>query len=356
MSEASKPQTNSVEPTSDALEQGSNGAEPGSDTTASAPPNSTTAPVKAGSRNPFILLRVLRPRQWTKNFIAFAPVLFGGRLGDPHALLAASACVACLCLVSGSIYVLNDIKDKEADAKHPTKKLRPIASGKVTPGTATVVAICAMTIGLLVGFFVRPSLGLVLVAYILLQVLYNYKLKSQAILDVFSIASGFVLRAVAGGVAAHVTLSGWFLLCTSLGALFLGIEKRRQELKILGRDADAHRKSFEKYSMDLIDRMEAVVVPSLVTCYAIYTYFSPYGSWMMLTVPFVLYGILRYQLLSTTKSVTGSPEEVLLRDRPIQISIVLWVLTSIGVIYNYIPLAMKAIVQFTDSLSLFVQR
>jgi 4-hydroxybenzoate polyprenyltransferase len=166
-------------------------------------------------------------------------------------------------------------------------------------------------------------------------------------LDCFSIATGFVLRAVAGGVAADVALSGWFLICTSLGSLWLAVEKRRQELKVLGAEADEHRKSLDKYSMELISRMETVIVPSLVTCYAMYCYFwqgpeltnAPVSTsgWMLMTVPFVLYGIFRYQLLSTTVDVTGSPEEVLLKDRPIQISILLWVLVSAGVVYGIIP-------------------
>lgn len=308
-----------------------------------------TRPVSKNT-NPSRALLVLRPRQWTKNLIAYAPILFGGKLLDPDAVINTSICVVCLCLVSGFIYVANDIKDREADAKHPAKRRRPIASGQVSVRVAATIAVVALILGLIGGFVIRPTLCVVLLLYVVLQVVYNYSLKHQPILDIFSIAAGFILRALAGGAASHVVLSGWFILCASLGALFLAIEKRRQELKVLGVEANEHRKSLDKYSMDLIDRMEAVIVPSLVTSYAIYSFFSPSGQWMMLTLPFVLYGILRYQVLSTTKTLTGTPEEVLLKDRPIQLSILLWVLTSIGVVYNWIPSGLESLVKSIDSL------
>jgi len=300
---------------------------------------------------PSVWIKILRPRQWTKNLIAFAPLLFAGRLGDVEALTATTLCTLCLCLVSGSMYIVNDIKDRDSDARHPDKKFRPIASGLVSTKSAAIVAIAALAAGLVGGFLVRPVVGFGMLLYVLLQLAYNYKLKSHAILDVFSIASGFVLRAAAGGAAAHVALSGWFLICTSLGALFLGIEKRRQELLVLGEDANAHRKSFEKYSLPLIDRMESVVVPSLVTAYCIYCFFSPSGQWMLFTAPFVLFGVLRYQLLSTKQTSTGAPEEVLLKDRSIQLCILSWLVISIGVVHGLIPEAITHLVSAVDSLS-----
>jgi len=302
--------------------------------------------------SPLLWIRILRPRQWTKNLIAFAPLLFSGRLGETDAVFATALCTIGLCLVSGGMYVVNDIKDRETDALHPVKKHRPIASGLISTRAAGTIAALALVTGLALGFFVRPVVGLGLLLYVLLQIAYNFCLKQHAILDVFSIAAGFVLRAAAGGAAAHVTLSGWFLICTSLGALFLGIEKRRQELLTLGDDANAHRRSFEKYTLALIDRMESVVVPSLVTSYCIYCFFSPSSQWMLLTVPFVLFGVLRYQLLSTLKSSTGAPEEVLLKDRSIQLCIIFWVAISIGVVYGWIPAAVTNVVNTVDSFSL----
>lgn len=298
-------------------------------------------------------IKVLRPRQWTKNLIAFAPLMFAGRLGDKDAVVATAICTVCLCLVSGAMYIINDIKDRESDMRHPDKKLRPIAAGAVSIKSAIAIAVIALSIGLIVGFIVRPVVGFGLLLYVLLQLAYNYCLKSHAILDVFSIAAGFVLRAAAGGAAAHVALSGWFLICTSLGALFLAVEKRRQELLVLGADANEYRRAFDKYSLPLIDRMESVVVPSLVTSYCIYCFFSPSGQWMLLTVPFVLFGVLRYQLLSTKRAATGAPEEVLLRDRSIQFCILLWMAISIGVVHGWIPEAVSSLVNTVDSLSVY---
>lgn len=302
------------------------------------------------SGGPLILLKVLRPRQWTKNLIAFAPILFNGRITEPDALISVTICAFSLCLVSGSIYVANDIKDIEADKAHPVKRNRPLASGRISVRTATIVGALALLGGLALGVAVRPAVGLILILYVALQVLYNLYLKKQAVLDIFSIATGFVLRALAGGMAAHVALSGWFLICTSLGALFLGCEKRRQELRVLGEAASEHRSSFDKYSLELLDRMEAVIVPSLVTCYAIYCHYAPSGDWMLITVPFVLYGVFRYQILSTTGSITGSPEEALLKDTPIQLSIVLWVIASAGVVYGWLPMIVKTLIQSVDTL------
>ncbi len=299
------------------------------------------------------VLKVLRPRQWTKNLIAFAPLLFAGRLEDRDALSATALCCLSLCLVSGSIYVVNDIKDRESDAKHPTKKNRPIASGKVSVPVATTIAVIALLGGLILGFMIRPVVCGILVSYVFLQVLYNFVLKRHAILDIMSIATGFVLRALAGGAAAHVMLSGWFLICTSLGALFLAIEKRRQELIVLGVGADSIRKSLDKYSLELINRMESLIVPSLVTSYCIYCFFSPSGQWMLITAPFVVYGIMRYQLLSATQKSTETPEEVLIKDKSIQVCILLWVVVSISVVHGYLPIAVSELEKAVDSLSIF---
>ncbi len=311
------------------------------------------APNQKSTMAPLTVLKVLRPRQWTKNLIAFAPLLFAGRLEDKDALTATALCCASLCMVSGSIYVINDIKDRESDAKHPTKKKRPIAAGKVSVPVASAIAVVSLLGGLTLGFIIRPVVCGILLAYVLLQVLYNLVLKRHAILDIMSIATGFVLRALAGGAAAHVVLSGWFLICTSLGALFLAIEKRRQELIVLGAGADSVRKSLDKYSLELINRMESLIVPSIVTSYCIYCFFSPSGQWMLITAPFVVYGIMRYQLLSTFRQSTETPEEVLLKDKAIQVCILLWVVVSIVVVHGYLPNFVSELVRVVDSLSIF---
>ncbi|MBS1991891.1 MAG: decaprenyl-phosphate phosphoribosyltransferase [Cyanobacteria bacterium SZAS LIN-3] len=301
---------------------------------------------------PMVLLKLLRPRQWTKNFIAFAPALFAGRLFEPQVIAHLSLCVLALCLLSGAIYVFNDILDREADRKHPTKCLRPLASGAVSVQTALIVAGLSLTLSFVLAYLVRPALALVFLAYLILQIAYTFRLKKRVILDVFCIACGFVLRALAGGAAVHVPLSAWFLLCTSLGALFLALEKRRQEFRALGPEAAAHRAVLGKYSLDLLDRMEAVIVPTLVTAYAFYSFQSSYGQWMMITVPMVLYGILRYQVLSVRDNSTGTPEEVLLKDRPIQNTIVVWILACMAVVYGWLPKLATWLVATFDSFSL----
>lgn len=167
-----------------------------------------------------------------------------------------------------------------------------------------------------------------------MNVLYSIKLKHTPIIDIFCIAAGFVIRAVAGAMAVKVAASAWFLLCTSLGALYLASEKRRQELKLLDTTSGAHRKVLSDYSVSIVARMENVIVPSLLTCYAIYSFNSPHGQWMMITVPIVLYGLMRYQMLSEQGTITGAPEDVFWRDRPIQLTIALWLLACAFVIYG----------------------
>lgn len=297
------------------------------------------------------LLRAMRPKQWTKNFVAFAPLLFAAKANDLHLLLDECMCVAAFCLLSSSIYIINDILDREADKKHPTKCRRPIAAGEISIATAWTMAAILAPSALILSFLVRPALTLVLIAYLLLTVAYSYVLKHVSILDVLSIAAGFLLRAVAGAVAVHVPMSGWFLLCTGLGAIYLALEKRRNELAVLANQADSHRKALQGYTAQLLDRMESLILPSLLTSYVFYSFQSVHGQWMMLTLPFVIYGLMRYQQLSSEKNAnTGTPEEVLLKDKPIQITILLWLFTSALVVYGGIQYLAHTIVVFADSL------
>lgn len=296
-------------------------------------------------------LRVLRPKQWTKNLIAYAPLLFAAKAQQLALLESATLCVMAFCLVSSSIYIVNDILDREADKVHPTKCKRPIASGQIPVSTAWVLAAIIAPSGLFLAFMVRPSLILVLLAYLGLTVSYSLVLKHVAILDVLSIAAGFLLRAVAGAVAVRVPMSGWFLLCTGLGAIYLALEKRRRELSLLKNTADVHRKALHAYSATLLDRMESLILPSLLTSYVFYSFLSIHGQWMMLTVPFVIYGLMRYQELSCGEdSLTGTPEEVLLKDRPIQAAVILWLLTCIGVVYGGIQHGLYLLVHALDSV------
>lgn len=282
----------------------------------------------------FAIVQELRPKQWAKNLIIFFPLLFSGKFCHTSLIGDALICFASFCLISSGMYVFNDAIDVEADRTHPTKRLRPMASGAVSIRQSLLIGFICMMIGLVGAYWLRPSLALVCLSYVLLNVLYTTTLKHFAILDVLSIAAGFVIRAVAGAVAVRVIPSAWLLLCTSLGALFLALEKRRQELSLLNEKSSIHRKSLDGYSAALMGRLEALVVPTLLTSYAFYSFLSEHGQWMMLTIPIVLYGVMRYQMLSEHDSVTGTPEDVLWKDKPIQITLMIWVIVCALVIYG----------------------
>ena len=310
--------------------------------------------IAAESTNPAekirLILKLIRPKQWAKNLIVFAPALFSGKIFEPATFSAAAMCSVAFSLCASSVYVVNDVLDCKSDRLHPKKKNRPIASGKISPSLAMAIGVLCAAGALAVGFLVRPTVDVFLLVYFVLMMFYALVLKHYVLLDVFAIAAGFVLRAAAGAAAVGVESSGWFLACTSFGALFLGLEKRRQETMLLKGDAASHRKTLNAYSPELVDRMEAVIVPSLVTCYAFYTFQSYHGQWMMLTLPFVLYGVMRYQVLSVKSEDTGAPDEVLWKDRGIQVTLLLWVLTSAGVVYGVIPKFFATTSAFLDGL------
>ncbi len=285
------------------------------------------------------LLIAMRPRQWTKNLIIFAAVLFAFRL-EPGAWTDSIVAFWLFCCLSSSFYLLNDIVDVEADRLHPVKCKRPIAAGWIPVPVAIVTAILLLAGSLGFGLWYSTGLGLILTAYAAMQVAYNLKLKRTVILDVLAIAMGFVLRACAGGVAAGIALSPWFLLCTAMLALFLGVEKRKAELRICEKRGIPSRKVLERYSLDLLTRMESVVTTSALVCYALWAS-GPVvrgapTAWMMLSLPFVLYGIFRYQLLSDPQEIirrsqngdseeqTERPEEVLINDRGILLTVFTW--------------------------------
>lgn len=300
----------------------------------------------------FAIVQELRPKQWAKNLIIFFPLLFSGKFSSTPLISDALVCFVSFCLISSGMYVLNDVIDVEADRTHPTKRFRPIANGAVSVRLALVVGVVCMVAGLVGAYWLRPSLTLVCLSYVLLNVLYTTILKHFAILDVLCIATGFVIRAVAGAVAVRVIPSEWFLLCTSLGALFLALEKRRQELSLLNEKSSIHRKSLDGYSAALMGRLEALVVPTLLTSYAFYSFLSEHGPWMMLTVPMVLYGVMRYQMLSERGNVTGTPEDVLWKDRPIQITLMMWVVVCALVIYGHPDAWLTSAVERIDSYRL----
>ncbi len=284
------------------------------------------------------LIKTMRLTQWTKNLILFAGIIFAHHLFAPALFLKTIIAFLLFCLLSSAIYIINDIKDVERDRIHPLKSKRPIPAGQLSISAAAISAAGISSAALLLGFLLDIGFGVVALSYFLLLFAYSAFLKRIVILDVLTIAIGFVLRAIAGAVVIHVEFSSWLLLCTILLALFLGLSKRRHELVLLGENAQSHRKILEEYSPHLLDQMIGVVTASTLMAYALYT-MAPetklkFGtSYMILTIPFVIYGIFRYLYLVHQKELGGSPSMILLTDKPLLINVLLWALVSILLIY-----------------------
>jgi 4-hydroxybenzoate polyprenyltransferase len=285
------------------------------------------------------LIISLRPDQWTKNLIVFAALIFAVKLLDPAALALASAAFLIFCVLSGCVYLINDVSDREADSRHPLKRLRPIASGALSPGTAIAWATGLSVAALAAAYWLRPLFALTAAAYLALFALYTHTLKHVVILDVMSIAMGFVLRAVAGGLVIGVPVSDWLLVCTILLALFLGLAKRRHEITMLADGASGHRRILEEYDPYLLDQMIAIVAAATLVVYIIYCA-SPetaerFGTHLLvLTTPFPIYGIFRYLYLVHRKHGGGSPSDLLLRDRPLLGCVALWGMAVVLIIYR----------------------
>lgn len=285
------------------------------------------------------LIISLRPDQWTKNLIVFAALIFAVKLLDPAALALASAAFLIFCVLSGSVYLINDVSDREADRQHPLKRHRPIASGALGAGTALAWAIGLSVVALAAAYALRPLFALAAAAYLALFVWYTRTLKHVVILDVMSIAIGFVLRAVAGGLVIGVPISDWLLVCTILLALFLGLAKRRHEITALADGASGHRRILEEYDPYLLDQMIAIVAAATLVVYVIYCA-SPetaerFGTpLLVLTTPFPIYGIFRYLYLVHRKHGGGSPSDMLLRDRPLLSCVALWGIAVVLIIYR----------------------
>ena len=285
------------------------------------------------------LVLSLRPSQWTKNLIVFGALGLSQRLLDVDAVLVSCAAFAIFCVLSGVVYLLNDIADREADRQHPLKRFRPIASGALPIPVAIGWALGLGLGGLAAAFWLRPLFGVVATSYVLLLALYSWQLKHIVILDVLTIAIGFVIRAAAGAVAIAVPISHWLYVLTILLALFLALSKRRHELVLLANGATSHRRILAEYSPYLLDQMIAVVSASTIVAYAFYTV-SPetvqkFGTdRLMLTLPFPLYGIFRYLYLVHLKEGGGSPADMLLTDRPLLLCVALWTVAVAIIIYG----------------------
>lgn len=285
------------------------------------------------------LLRSLRPSQWTKNLFVFAGLIFGEKLRDPDAVVQACLAFVVFCLLSGTVYLINDVLDREADRLHPIKSTRPIASGAISPAVALATAAILIAASLSLAFSINRAFGLVSATYLTLLALYSISLKHVVIVDVIVLAGGFVLRAYGGAVAINVAFSHWLLLLMLLLALFLGLSKRRAELVALASDASGHRPSLAHYSPYLLDQMIGVVTASTLLAYAFYT-ISPetqqkfHTDHLLLTVPFPLYGIFRYLYLVHQREGGGNPSEMLLTDKPLLLCVALWGVAVIAILYT----------------------
>ncbi len=284
------------------------------------------------------LVLAMRPKQWTKNSMLFLGLIFSLNLRNPGLVALTVASFALFCLLSSAIYLVNDLVDLEKDRKHPLKRTRPLASGKLAPPLAILAAFALFVIAIPLSFAINYRFGLVAVAYVVLMLAYSYGLKHIVLVDVFAIAGGFVLRAVAGAEAIDVPISPWLYVCTVLGALFIGLSKRRHELILLNDNAPTHRKILDEYSPAMLDQMISIVTATTIMAYSLYTFSAenlPRNNAMMLTIPFVLYGAFRYLYLVHLKNAGGTPEEILLQDKPLLLDIVLWLIVSAGILYYF---------------------
>jgi 4-hydroxybenzoate polyprenyltransferase len=277
----------------------------------------------------FALLRGLRPKQAAKNLFVYAALIFANKLFDPTAFGRVTLAFLLFSVASGSVYLLNDILDVEQDRQHPKKRFRPIASGDLPLPIARIALVVLAAASCIAGWILKPLFGLTLVCYILMNVAYCIKLKHVVLLDVFTIAAGFVLRTVSGAFVISVHISHWLLLCTLQLALFLGFLKRRQELVEQGSNADKTRAILEEYSLPFLDQMINIVAGVSIVCYSVYTVESDTAHThphLWITVPIVIYGICRYLYLVYQKRMGAAPEEVLRTDRSMQVAIILWFL------------------------------
>lgn len=283
------------------------------------------------------LIKAMRPRQWTKNGFVFFGLIFDKQLFIVEPFLRTLEGFFLFCLISSAVYLFNDISDVEADRNHPEKKFRPIASGKLPVNVATFAAIILTIVSLALGYLLSPMFALILTAYLITNLLYSRWLKHVAILDVLIVSSGFVFRVAAGVALITVErFSPWLYMITILFSLYIGLGKRRAELNLLSEAASSHRKVFDGYTIPLLDQYITIVSGMTIVAYSLYTFSAPNlpeNHSMMLTIPFVVYGIFRYLQLIQTGHAAGSPDEVALKDRPLQATVLLWGLAVIAVFY-----------------------
>ena len=279
-----------------------------------------------------LLIFQLRPKQWTKNLLIFAALLFSFEKINFSTFLDTLLGFFLFSFISGCVYILNDYVDREADRNHPTKKNRPMASGALNPYVALTFGGFLLVASLIISYFQNPLFTLLLIVYFALNVAYSFILKNVVIIDIMVIAAGFVLRAIAGGLVIHVPFTPWFLICTMLLSLFLAIGKRRHELFLLENDKITHRKVLEKYSFPLLDQLNSIVTSATIISYSLFTFTSGRTIHLMWTIPLVIYGIFRYLYLIHIENKGGSPDKVLFEDKPILITVILYVISVVFIL------------------------
>jgi 4-hydroxybenzoate polyprenyltransferase len=288
------------------------------------------------------LLQTMRPKQWTKSVFVFAALVFDRKLTHVPSLISTAVTAVLFSLISSTVYIINDLVDIDKDRQHPTKRNRPLPSGRLDPKVALVAAIVLPLVCIPLAFWINWAMGLVLLVYLVLQLFYSFFLKHAVILDVMTIAAGFVLRVIAGVVVIEVErFSPWLYVCMTLLALFMGFGKRRHELFTLGVNANNHRASLQHYNLELIDQMSVVVISAAIMAYSLYTFSAPNlprrgnEPLMMLTIPFVLYGLFRYQYLIHVRQEGGTPEEIVLKDLPLIADLLLYGVTVLILMYGF---------------------
>ena len=279
----------------------------------------------------------MRPKQWPKNFFLLAALVFDGQLTNLNALWITLVALVLFCLASSLVYIINDITDIKTDRLHPIKRSRPLASGQLSKKTAFIAAFVIFVIVFPTSFILNINFGFIISGYFLLMLAYSLWLKRIPIIDVMIIAAGFVLRVAAGVVIITINqFSPWLFVATTFLALFIAIGKRRAEIDMLDKGAEAHREVLKGYSLDMLDQMLTIILASTMMTYCLYTFASPItpgNHIMMLTIPFVIYGLLRYLFLIRMHHIGGAPEEIVLTDLPMQIAIGLWGLTVLIILY-----------------------
>lgn len=283
------------------------------------------------------LLKTMRPRQWTKNVVVFAALVFDVKFTQLSPLLHTLAAFFLFCLISSAVYILNDIADREKDRQHPQKRNRPLAAGTLQVSTALAALVVLLLISLPMAFYIHLGLGLMLGAYFLLNLAYSFKLKHIVIIDALTVAAGFVLRVGAGAVVVQVErFSPWLYVCMTLLALLIALGKRRAEIAALAGEAGNHRQILDDYSLGFLDQLLSIITAATIVSYSLYTFSAenlPDNHLMMLTIPFVLYFLFRYLYLIHVKGLGGAPDELIFKDKPLLISAGLWGLFASAVLF-----------------------